>query len=155
MVPIILRFWMCLPVFCWTNYHGEGWYFPSLDQTTWTKWLNHRGVEGKWIWFRAKLWTVKWINDPKAFRQVPDPGSNFATPESSGLPVESSCRCTIQYTIWADPNYTWGLAILADSLRFSVNNILAGLWINCISSVEITLFLLADILLQHRALFQC
>ena len=33
--------------------------------------------------------------------------------------------------------------------------ILAGLWLNCISSVEITLFLLADILLQHRALFQC
>ena len=32
---------------------------------------------------------------------------------------------------------------------------LAGLWLNCISSVEITLFLLADILLQHRALFQC
>ena len=53
------------------------------------------------------------------------------------------------------PNYTWGLAILADSLRFSVNNILAGLWLNCISSVEITLFLQADILLQHRALFQC
>ena len=50
---------------------------------------------------------------------------------------------------------TWGLAILADSLHFSVNNILAGLWLNCISSVEITLFLLADILLQHRALFQC
>ena len=61
----------------------------------------------------------------------------------------------IQYTIWADPNYTWGLAILADSLLFFSNNILAGLWINCISSVEITLFLLADILLQHRALFQC
>ena len=40
-------------------------------------------------------------------------------------------------------------------LPCSVNNILAGLWINCISSVEITLFLLADILLQHRALFQC
>ena len=38
---------------------------------------------------------------------------------------------------------------------FSVNKILAGLWLNCISSVEITLFLLADILLQHRALFQC
>ena len=38
---------------------------------------------------------------------------------------------------------------------FSVNNILAGLWLNCISSVEITLFLLADKLLQHRALFQC
>ena len=58
---------------------------------------------------------------------------------------------SIQYTIWADPNYTWGLAILADSLPFSVNNILAGLWLNCISSVEITLFLLADILLQHMA----
>ena len=38
---------------------------------------------------------------------------------------------------------------------FSVNNILAGLWLNCISSSEITLFLLADILLQHRVLFQC
>ena len=38
---------------------------------------------------------------------------------------------------------------------FSVNNILTGLWLNCISSVEITLFLLADILLQHKALFQC
>ena len=38
---------------------------------------------------------------------------------------------------------------------FLVNNILAGLWLNCISSVEITLFLLADILLQHRDLFQC
>ena len=38
---------------------------------------------------------------------------------------------------------------------FSVNNILAGLWLNCISSVEITLFLLANILLQHRPLFQC
>ena len=58
---------MCLPVFCWTNYHGEGWNFPSLDQTTWTKWLNRRGVEGKLIWFRTKLRTVKWINDPKAF----------------------------------------------------------------------------------------
>ena len=58
----------------------------------------------------------------------------------------------IWYTIWADPNYTWGLAILADSLLFSVNNILAGLWLNCISSAEITLFLLADILLQHKAL---
>ena len=34
-------------------------------------------------------------------------------------------------------------------------NILAGLWLDCISSVEITLFLMADILLQHRALFQC
>ena len=44
---------------------------------------------------------------------------------------------------------------LSDSLLFSVNNILAGLWLNYISSVEITLFLLADILLQHRALFQC
>ena len=51
--------------------------------------------------------------------------------------------------------YTWGLAILADSFLFSVNNNLAGLWLNWISSVEITLFLLADILLQHRALFQC
>ena len=49
----------------------------------------------------------------------------------------------------------WGLAILADSLLFSVNNILADLWLNCIFSVEITLFHLADILLQHRALFQC
>ena len=38
---------------------------------------------------------------------------------------------------------------------FSVNNILAGLWLNCISPVEIHLFLLADKLLQHRALFQC
>ena len=38
---------------------------------------------------------------------------------------------------------------------FSVDNILAGLWLNWISSVEITLFLLADILLQHRALVQC
>ena len=28
--------------------------------------------------------------------------------------------------------------ILAGSLLFSVNNILAGLWLNCISSVEIT-----------------
>ena len=46
------------------------------------------------------------------------------------------------------------LGHLADSLLFSVNNILAGLWLNCISSVEITLFLLADILLQQRALFQ-
>ena len=40
-------------------------------------------------------------------------------------------------------------------LSVLVNNILAGLWLNCISSVEITLFLLADILLQHRALFRC
>ena len=38
---------------------------------------------------------------------------------------------------------------------FLVNNILVGLWLNCISSAEIILFLLADILLQHRALFQC
>ena len=61
----------------------------------------------------------------------------------------------IFYTIWAHPNYTWGLAILADSLLFPVNNILAGLWLNCICSVEITLFVLANILLQYRALFQC
>ena len=40
-------------------------------------------------------------------------------------------------------------------LLFSVNNILAGLWLNCISSVEITLFLLVDILLQQRDLFRC
>ena len=58
-------------------------------------------------------------------------------------------------TIRADRNYIWGLAILADSLHFSVNNILAGLWLNCISSVEIALFLLADISLQYRALFHC
>ena len=44
---------------------------------------------------------------------------------------------------------------LTRSLLFSVNNILVGLWLNCVSSVEITLFLLADILLQHMALFQC
>ena len=44
---------------------------------------------------------------------------------------------------------------MADSLLFLVNNILAGFWLNCISSVEITLFALADILLQHRALLQC
>ena len=37
---------------------------------------------------------------------------------------------------------------------FSVKNILAGLWLNCISSVEITLFLLVDILLQHSPLFR-
>ena len=62
----------------------------------------------------------------------------------------------ILYTIWADPNHTWGLAILADSLLFrSTTFWRAYLWLNCISSVEITLFLLADILLQHRALFQC
>ena len=58
------------------------------------------------------------------------------------------------YTIWADPNWIWGLAILTDCL-FSVNNILKSLWLNYILSVEITLFLLADILLQHMALFQC
>ena len=52
----------------------------------------------------------------------------------------------IWYTIWADPNYIWGLAILADSLLFLVNNILVGLYVNCISSFEITLFLLADII---------
>ena len=38
---------------------------------------------------------------------------------------------------------------------FSVDDILTGIWLNCIPSVEITLLLLADILLQHRALFQC
>ena len=38
-------------------------------------------------------------------------------------------------------------------LFFSVNNILVGLLLNCIWSVEITLFILPDILLQHRALF--
>ena len=58
-------------------------------------------------------------------------------------------------TIRADRSYIWGLAILVDSLHFSVNNILAGLWLNCISSVEIALFLLADISLQYRALFHC
>ena len=48
-----------------------------------------------------------------------------------------------------------GLAILANSLLFSVNNILAGVWLNCISHAEIIVFRLADILLQYRALFQC
>ena len=70
----------------------------------------------------------------------------------------SSALCDVGPALWnqqTDPSYIWGFAILADSLLFSVNNILAGLWLNCISSVEITLFLLADILLQHRALFQC
>ena len=46
----------------------------------------------------------------------------------------------ILYTIWADPNYIWDLAILADSLLYSVSNILVGLCLNCISSIEITLF---------------
>ena len=54
-----------------------------------------------------------------------------------------------------EPWKFFGYTALADSILFSVNNILAGLWLNCISSVEITLFPLADILLQHRALFQC
>ena len=49
------------------------------------------------------------------------------------------------------PNITY----LLTYFNFWVNNILAGLWLNCISSVEITFFLLVDILLQHRALFQC
>ena len=58
------------------------------------------------------------------------------------------CTCTCSHWL------AWGLAILADSILFSVNSILEGLWLNCISSVEITLFLLTDISLQHRALFQ-
>ena len=45
----------------------------------------------------------------------------------------------ILYTIWADPNCIWGVAILAHSL-FAANNILTGLWLNCISSVEVTLY---------------
>ena len=73
------------------------------------------------------------------------------------------CTQGMQRTWWPEagtiivtgPYYIWGLAILADSLLFLVNNILAGLWLNCISSVEITLCFLADMLLQHRALFQC
>ena len=71
---------------------------------------------------------------------------------------DTTAKCAAHLPSWLLtplPNYTLGLAILADSLLFSVNNILAGLWLNCISAVEITLFLLADILLQHRALFQC
>ena len=51
----------------------------------------------------------------------------------------------IWYTVWADPNYIWGLAILADSHFFLVNNLMVGLWLNCISSDEVTLFILADI----------
>ena len=38
---------------------------------------------------------------------------------------------------------------------FSQKHFGGFLWLNCISSIEITLFLLADILLQPRALFQC
>ena len=38
---------------------------------------------------------------------------------------------------------------------FSVNSILVGLWSNCFPSVEIIFFLLADMLLQYWALFQC
>ena len=82
---------------------------------------------------------------------------------SNYIPVLCVCNfLTMPWTeLWfsltlitgTDPNYIGGLAILADFL-FSVNNILVGLWLNCISSVEITLFLLADIL-RHRALFQC
>ena len=36
---------------------------------------------------------------------------------------------------------------------FSINNILGGLWLYCISSVEIFLLLLADISLQHMLIF--
>ena len=42
--------------------------------------------------------------------------------------------------LWADPNYTWGLAILADSLLFSVNNILAGLWLNVFPLLKLLSF---------------
>ena len=75
----------------------------------------------------------------------------------ASLKLGSPWRAYLQRmpTIRADCNYFWGLAILADSLRFSVNNILAGLWLNGISFVEIALFLLADISLQYRALFHC
>ena len=38
------------------------------------------------------------------------------------------------------PIITRGLAILADSLLFSVNNILAGLWLNCISFLKLLSF---------------
>ena len=71
------------------------------------------------------------------------------------LGVSGAVRFLVVGTIGQEERPLQGQLWMADSLLFSVNNILVGLWLNCISSVEITLFLLADILLQHRALFQC
>ena len=61
------------------------------------------------------------------------------------------------YFSWQNTSLNYAMVKLSPYLRiiWQLNNNLAGLWLNCISSVEITLFLLADILLQHRALFQC
>ena len=47
--------------------------------------------------------------------------------------------------------YTFHEEKLSSTYTFT----LLDLWLNYISSIEITLFLLADISLQHRALFQC
>ena len=67
----------------------------------------------------------------------------------------------IEYKIWADPNYIWGLAILADSLLYSVNTWAYG-WIIFHLLKLLSFFWLIYhcsigpcFIVQHRALFQC
>ena len=93
-----------------------------------------------WLHIHAKL---KWISnsnvdpDNKVFSGSHRSNTGISSTQYEQIPIIRGA-----WPFWLTP-------------FFSVNNILAGVWLNCISSVEITLFLLADILLQHMALFQC
>ena len=105
-------------------------------------------VEMGWVGLWGFLW---WATsaDRKDHHGVSSEWSSVGHCSNTGLSSTQYEQIPIIFKL------TRGLAILADSHLFLVSNILAGLWLNCISSVEITLFLLADMLLQHRSLFQC
>ena len=132
-------------------YHTRSWNLPKYGKI-----MSSEHIQFQWpkTWYLLRGWVGLWGFlwwAPSAKRKdhhgVSSGWSSVWHRSNTGLSSTQYEQIAI--------NYTWGLAILADSLLFSVNSILAGLWLNCISSVEISLFLLADILLQHRALFQC
>ena len=109
------------------------------------KWMDASGGTRGWVGLWGFLW---WA--PSAKRKdhhgVSSGWSSVWHRSNTGLSSTQCEQIPIKLGVWP-----FWLTLFF----FSINNISAGLWLNCISSVEITLFLLADILLQHRALFQC
>ena len=137
----------------WMGLWGFLWWAPSPKRK------DHHRVSSGWstIWFDSNtglsstqymgwvgLWGFLWWA-PSAKRKDRSGWSSVWHRSNTGLSSTQYEQIPIilgVWPFWLNP-------------FFSINYILLGLWFNCISSVEITLILLADILLQHRVLFQC
>ena len=136
----------------WTNDGMFHWHiYSSLGLNELTKWPifsnTLRGWNYWFIWGWVGLWGFLWWAPSakgKDHHGVSSGWSRVWHRSNTGLSSTQYEQIPIILGVWP----FW-----LTPFFFSVNNILASLWLNCISSVEITLFLLADILLQHRALF--